>query len=118
MIAFLLTLLSVASSTETFPEQFRGDWYWQPTQCRKDQVSLRIGETRFDSLSEYNGEIDRLVESSGNSITVDIRFWAEGHRWKGRQVLTLNKTGAELLNDPARPNGKYYRCTPKLGERG
>ena len=119
MILLLLAMLQTEAPADTFPERFRGEWAYKPGSCGEVRTALRITATRFDSLAEYNGELDRVIGDDGASIRVALRFWEGWHnRWEGVQTLTLDETGTELTNEPARPAAKYYRCTPKPGERG
>jgi hypothetical protein len=118
MILLLLAMMQAEVPAATVPERFRGEWAYTPGLCGEVRTALRITETRFDSLAEYNGEIERVIEDHGTSIKVSVRFWEGSFRWEGVQALTLNETGNELTNHPARPADKYYRCTPKRGERG
>jgi hypothetical protein len=99
------------TKSQSFPAEFRGDWYDVPGACDKDKIALQIGGTSLNYFDEFSGQLIRIIRQTDRNIDYVARYDAEGHSWESTETLSLSPDGKELKLQPERTSPGYFGCT-------
>ena len=97
------------------PANFQGRWGMVPNDCvpgRADAKGLMIVSADGLGFYESRAAIEKVVNSSPGTLTLDLNFSGEGQRWDRRETLTLLDDGKTLVRQEQKPAGsfRYSKC--------
>ena len=97
----------------TFPNNFRGDWYYERGPCNRspDRLALHVGPTLLNYFDEFEGRLTSVLHRSRRAVRYKAEYSAEGRRWQVEETLHLSPKENEMTLNPERTAPRYFRCT-------